>query len=93
MSETKNDKLKTTLRQWYIAQQEIKKLENRIKECKLEITREMNRLDVDRVTAGGYTVTRTRTSRKYISRNSVPVGIWEEYATQCNYDIFRLRRA
>ena len=53
----------------------------------------MNRKDVDRLTAGGFTVTRRRNTRTSLSKDNVPTEIWKEYSTRISYDAFFLTKS
>lgn len=81
-----------TLHKWHEAKQKLAILEEKIKKYKLEITREMNQKDTDKISGGGYTVTRRRNTRTYITKESVPTSLWKEYSTRCNYDAYYLVR-
>jgi len=81
-----------TLHKWYEAKKELDALEKKIAKYKLEIGKEMNRKETDKLSAGGYTVSRRRNTRSYITRDSVPANLWKEYATRCNYDAYYLVR-
>jgi hypothetical protein len=82
--------LEKTLEKWYSAKEKLAILEEKINKYKLEITREMNRKNVDKISAGGFTVSRRRNTRTYLSKESVPADIWKEYSTRCSFDAFFL---
>lgn len=84
--------IENTLRKWDEARKKIEILEEKLKKYKTEIAKEMNRKDVDRLSAGGYTVTRRRNTRSYLSKDSVPADIWKEYSTRSSYDAFFLNK-
>lgn len=80
------------LQDWYQAKKDLAVLEKKIDSYKLQINREMNRKEKDKISGNGYTVTRRRNTRSYLSKDNVPKSIWKEYATQCNYDSYYLVR-
>lgn len=82
--------LETTLQKWQSAKEKLELLENKIKKYKAEIGKEMDRKNVDKLSAGGITVTRRKNTRTYLSKENVPDGIWKEYATRCSFDSFFL---
>lgn len=84
--------LATTLQKWDDAKKKIDILEEKIKKYKTRITKEMNKKNIDKITAGNFTITRRRNTRTYITKESVPADIWKEYSTRCSYDAFFLVR-
>lgn len=81
-----------TLHKWYEAKKKMDILETKIKRYKLDITREMNKRDVDKLSQDGYSVTRRRNTRSYVTKESLPASLWKEYSTRCNYDSYYLVR-
>lgn len=81
-----------TLTKWNDAKRKIQILEERIDKYKSAVTKEMNRKEVDKLSANGFTVTRRRQTKTYLSKDSVPANIWNEYATKCSYDVFLLSK-
>lgn len=84
--------LEDTMRKWYLAKKELEKCDNEIKRCKKIITSELNKRGTDTLSAGNYSVSRRRNSRTYLTKESIPSSIWEQYATRCNYDSYHLVR-
>lgn len=82
----------TILEKWYVAKEKISQLEKKIEKYKSAISKELNKKETDKLTIGGYTVTRRRTTRTTLSKNNVPETIWKEYATKCHYDTFILTK-
>jgi len=78
------------LKKWHEAKDKMDLLEGKIKKYKLAVLHEMNRKNVDKLEAGGFTVTRRRNTRSYLSKDSVPSEIWKEYSTRTSYDAFFL---
>lgn len=79
-----------TLKKWDETRKKIDYLEEKLKKYKTSITKEMNKKEVDKLSAGGFTVTRRRTTRSTLSKDNVPSDIWKEYSTRCSYDTFFL---
>jgi hypothetical protein len=84
--------LDSILQKWDDAKKKLEILEEKIKKYKLAVTKEMNRKEVDKLSAGGYTVTRRRNTRTYITKDNLPAEIWKEYSTRCSYDALFLVR-
>jgi hypothetical protein len=78
------------LKKWDETKKKIDYLEEKLKKYKSNITKQMNKQEVDKLTSGGYTVTRRRTTRTTLSKENVPADIWKEYSTRCSYDAFFL---
>jgi hypothetical protein len=85
--------IENTLRKWDEARKKAEILEEKLKKYKSIIAKEMNKREVDRLSAGGYTVTRRRNTRTYLSKESVPADIWKEYSTRTSFDAFFLTKS
>jgi hypothetical protein len=84
--------IENTLKKWDDARKKMEILEEKLKKYKNIVAKEMNKRDIERLSAGGYTVTRRRNTRTYLSKESVPPEIWKEYSTRCSYDAFFLSK-
>jgi hypothetical protein len=82
--------IENTLRKWDDARKKIEILEEKLKRYKSIVAKEMNKKEVERLSAGGYTVTRRRNTKTYLSKENVPAEIWKEYSTRSSYDAFFL---
>ena len=85
--------IENTLQKWDETRKKMEILDEKIKKYKNIVAKEMNKKDVDRLSAGGFTVTRRRNTRTYLSKDSVPADIWKEYSTRSSYDAFFLSKA
>lgn len=85
--------MENTLQKWDQARKKMEILEEKIKKYKNIVSKEMNKREVDKLSAGGYTVTRRRNTRTYLTKDNVPSNIWKEYSTRCSYDAFFLSKA
>lgn len=85
--------IENTLQKWDEARKKMEILEEKIKKYKNAVSKEMNKREVDRLSAGGYVVTRRRNTRTYLTKDNVPAEIWKEYSTRCSYDAFFLNKA
>lgn len=85
--------IENILQKWDETRKKIEILEEKIKKYKSVIAKEMNKKDVDRLSAGGLIVTRRRNTRTYLSKDSVPAEIWKEYSTRTSYDAFFISKA
>lgn len=81
-----------TLHKWYQAKKKLKMLEDKIEKYKLEIMKEMNKKGVDKLSGDGYDITRRRNARTYVSKDSLPANLWNEYSTRTHYDSYYLVR-
>lgn len=85
--------IENTLRKWDEARKKIEILEEKLKKYKGIIAKEMNKREVDRLSASGYTVTRRRNTKTFLSKDNVPAEIWKEYSTRSSYDAFFLTKS
>lgn len=85
--------IENTLRKWDDARKKIEILEDKLKKYKSAVAKEMNKREVDRLTSGGYIVTRRRNTKTYLSKENVPAEIWKEYSTRSSYDAFFLTKS
>jgi hypothetical protein len=81
-----------TLQDWYDAKKKLDILETKIKKYKLDVVKEMNHQGVDKISSNGYTVSRRRNSRSYLTKENVPIAIWKQYSTSSHYDSYYLVR-
>ena len=82
--------LDSTLEKWFEAKEKLGILETKIEKYKAEIAKTMNAKDIDKLVGTKYTVTRRRNTKSYISKESMPINLWKEYATKTSYDSFTL---
>jgi hypothetical protein len=82
-----------TLRKWDEAKRKMEILEEKVKKYKNIVSKEMNRKEVDRLSADGFVVKRRRNTRTYLTKENVPASIWKEYSTRLSYDAFFLSKA
>jgi hypothetical protein len=80
------------LSEWYDTKKKLESLEEQITKFKSIISKEMNYKDINQLTDGGFTVSRRRISKSYLTKENVPSDIWNKYATKCSYDAFFLTR-
>ena len=85
--------IENTLKKWDEARKKLEILEDKIKKYKNIVAQEMNKKEVERISAGGYTVTRRRNTRTYLSKENVPANIWKEYSTRTSFDAFFLNKS
>lgn len=82
-----------TLIKWYEAKEKLNKLEEKIKKYKSQISKEMNKEEVDKLTFGEFSVTRRRNTRESLSKSNVPEEIWNKYSTRFSFDSFFLTKS
>lgn len=82
--------IEETLQKWYRAKKDLQRIEKDIEKYKSEIMREMNKKGVEKLSEGSYSVSRRRNTRKYVSKESLPKSIWNQYATSLYYDSYHL---
>lgn len=83
-------KIGDILYKWHTAKHEARVLDEKMNKYKLQIMREMNRQDTDKITTGGFSVSRSRNTRTSVSKESLPAHVWKQYSTRCSYDSYRL---
>jgi hypothetical protein len=84
--------IENILQKWHDTKKKIEGLEEKLKKYKNIIAKEMNKKEVDKLSAGGFTVTRRRNTRTSLCKDNVPVEIWKEYSTRSSYDVFFLSK-
>jgi hypothetical protein len=80
------------LEKWYEAKKKIEDLEDRINEYKNKITKEMNTKNIDKIQTENFCVSRKRNTRSYLTKDNVPVDIWNKYSTRSSFDAFYLTK-
>jgi hypothetical protein len=80
------------LEKWYDSKKKLEEYEEQIKKYKCEIVKQMNKLGKDKISTNNFTVSRRRNIKRYLSKESVPVDLWNKYSIQCNYDSFFLKK-
>lgn len=85
-----DNEIQTILSKWHEVKLKLDDLEEKIKKYKSLIAKEMNFRNVEKISSGSFSVTRRRTTRSTLSKESVPENIWKEYATKCSFDVFNL---
>lgn len=78
------------LKDWNYAKKRAEEIEEEIAKYKRLITKEMNSRDVNKLAENGFSVSRRRISKTYLTKDSVPSDIWNKYATKCSYDAYFL---
>lgn len=81
-----------TLRKWDEAKRKMEILEEKVKKYKNIVSKEMNRKELDKLSADGFVVKRRRNTRTYLTKENVPDSIWKEYSTRLSYDAFFLSK-
>jgi hypothetical protein len=76
------------IEKWDAAKKKISALEEKIEKYKVVVTKEMNKKGVERLSGNGFTVSRRRNTRSYLTKDNVPPEIWKQYSTKCSYDSF-----
>lgn len=84
--------LEEVVEKWDEAREKLDILEKKLQKYKTIIAKEMNNKNTDKLSIGRFHVSRRRNTRTYMSKESVPVNIWKEYATKCSYDAFFLTK-
>lgn len=86
----KSGDIRSILKKWHKANQKKKKLDGKIEEYKQQITAIMNNQRTNKLERGEYTVSREHATRTYISKESIPQGLWNEYSSRTSFYKFRL---
>jgi hypothetical protein len=82
-----------TLRKWYETKQELDRLEKLLQKYKSIIVKELNTQGKDRVSSSEYVVSRRRQTKTYLSKDSVPLDVWNKYSVRTYYDVLVIKRA
>jgi hypothetical protein len=84
--------LSQILYNWNLAKKKADEIEDEINRYKKLIAKEMNSREVNKLSEGGFTVSRRRISKSYLTKDSVPVDIWNRYSTKCAFDAYFLTK-
>ncbi len=78
------------LKDWNYAKKRLDEIEEEISKYKKLIAKEMNAREVNKLSEAGYSVSRRRITKSYLTKDSVPSDIWNRYSTKCSFDAFFL---
>lgn len=81
-----------SLKKWYRAKKKIEKLEKKINNYKIAITKELNRRGTESLSLNEYCVTRRRVSRATVSRDSLPPELWKKYSSMSHFDTYYINK-
>jgi hypothetical protein len=87
-----SDSISLTLRKWYETKQEIDRLEKLVQKYKTIVTKEMNETEKDKVSSPDYIVTRRRQTKTYLSKETVPLEVWNRYSVRTSYDVLTIQK-
>ena len=85
-----SEKLETVLEKWHRDKEKIQILEEKLKKYKSIIGKEMNKRNVEKLSEGNFVVSRRKNTRTYLTKDNVPLEIWNRYATKCSFDAYFL---
>lgn len=80
------------IEKWEEAKDKLKILEEKIDKYKAYISKKMNEKGTDTIETENYKVSRQRASRTYMSKDRVPIDIWDRYSVKTSYDMFRVKK-
>lgn len=80
----------TVLQKWWDAKKKLKKLEEKVEKYKKAIDKVMTRKGTNRIVGNYYSVQKRSNTRTFISKNSVPPSIWNQYSSRCTYESYHL---
>lgn len=80
------------LEKWYDSKKKVEEYEEKINKYKSQIMKQMNKLGQDKISTDTFTVSRRRNVKRYLSKEVVPVEVWNKYSTECSYDSFFLKK-
>lgn len=80
------------LEKWQEAKDKIKILEDKIENYKREVKSEMEAKNKNVLSAGDYTVTKRDMTRTSLSKQDVPVEIWQRYSSRSSYPAYFLTK-
>jgi len=84
--------LDTILQKWNHAKEQKAKYEKECSDYKGAVERYLNRKRLDKVDGEYFTVIRRSNTRMQLSKESVPVDIWNRYANRITYKSYYLKR-
>lgn len=85
-------KIDELLEKWYEAKNKKTKLEDRIEKYKKAVNKLMNKEKTTKLVGRDYSVSKRNNSRVYMSKDSVPASIWNQYASRCTYEAYYLTK-
>ena len=78
------------LEKWWESKKKLKKLEDNVEKYKKAVDKVMTQRGTDRIAGRRYSVQKRSNTRAYISKNSVPPNIWDQYSNKCTYESYHL---
>lgn len=80
----------TVLKKWSRAKSKVESLNKKIEKYKTVIDKEMKSKNTNKIIAGDYSVTKREMVREYITKNTIPKQIWDQYCVKCRYPAYYL---
>ena len=81
----------TILQKWDHAKKQNSLFEKECEKYKDAVERYMKKKDISTITGKYYTVSKRSNTRQQLSKKSVPLDIWDQYATRITYNSYYLK--
>ena len=81
----------TILQKWDHAKKQNSLFEKECEKYKDAVERYMKKKDITTITSKYYTVSKRSNTRQQLSKQSVPLDIWNKYATRITYNSYYLK--
>lgn len=92
MDSSRSTDLDSVLDKWDEARDKIKILEGKIKKYQKSVNKIMEKKGTNKVVGKYFTASKRSNTRTFMSKDSVPPHIWNEYSTRCSYEAYYLTR-
>ena len=87
-----NDDIENLLDNWYLAKQEICKLEKKIEKYKTIAENLMNKEKNDIISSANYILQKKECNRSTIGKKDLPEDIWDRYSKELFYNAFYISK-
>ena len=81
----------TILQKWTYAKKQNSLYEKECEKYKDAVERYMNKKDINIITGKYYTVSKRSNTRQQLSKQSVPLDLWNKYSTRITYNSYYLK--
>ena len=92
MSQATSDDVEQLLENWAEAKSEMAILEKKIEKYKLLANKIMNSNATDQISSSYFKLNRREQSRNTITKQDLPVDIWDRYSRMLSYPVYYLSK-
>ena len=79
------------LQDWQFTKDKIAQLEKIADRCKTQVAKIMTRQNINKLSAGKFSVLKRHNNRTSISKKDVPPDTWAKYSNKSSYDSYTLQ--